>query len=77
MLPVVSVTSEDPSTEWLSVVDDEALNKDNNRKRAVFVLNLPSHYHIHIVKLVFTSGYDYFENLEETSVLAKCFLKVL
>ena len=43
---------------------------DGNRKCAVFVFNLSSHYHIYIVKYLFTSRDDYFENLRNTTVLA-------
>ena len=43
---------------------------DGNRKCAVFVFNLSSHYHIYIFKHLFTSRDDYFENLRETTVLA-------
>ena len=43
---------------------------DSNRKCAVFVFNLSSHFHINVAKSVFTSRYDQFENLRETTVLA-------
>ena len=43
---------------------------DGNRKCAVFVFNLSSHYHIYIVKYLFTSSDNYFENLRNTPVLA-------
>ena len=43
---------------------------DGNRKCAVFVFNLSSHFHINVAKSVFTSRYDQFENLRETTVLA-------
>ena len=43
---------------------------DGNRKCAVFVFNLSSHYHIYIVEYLFTSRDDYFENLRNTTVLA-------
>ena len=43
---------------------------DGNRKCAVFVFNFSSHYHINVVKSLFASRYDQFENLRETTVLA-------
>ena len=56
---------------------------DGNRKCAIFVFNLSSHFHINVAKSVFTSRYDHkeyyyyyyyyyyqFENLRETTVLA-------
>ena len=43
---------------------------DDNRKCAVFVFNFSSHYHINVVKSLFTCRYDQFENLRETTVLA-------
>ena len=43
---------------------------DGNRKCTVFVFNLSSHYHIYIVKYLFTSRDDYFENLSNTPVVA-------
>ena len=43
---------------------------DGNQKCAVFVFNFSSHYHINDVKSLFTSRYDQFENLRETTVLA-------
>ena len=43
---------------------------DGNRKCAVFVFNSSLHYHIYILKYLFTSRDDYFENLRETTVLA-------
>ena len=43
---------------------------DSNRKCAAFVFNLSSHFHINVAKSVFTSRYDQFENLRETTVLA-------
>ena len=43
---------------------------DGNRKCAVFVFNLSSHFHINVAKSVFISRYDQFENLRETTVLA-------
>ena len=42
---------------------------DGNRKCAVFVFNFSSHYHINVVKSLFTSTYDQFENLRETTFL--------
>lgn len=44
--------------------------KDGNPKWAVFLLNLSSHDHIYIVNYLFTTRDDYFENQEETTVLA-------
>ena len=43
---------------------------DGNRKCAVFVFNFSSHYHINVVKSLFTSRYDQCENLRGTTVLA-------
>ena len=43
---------------------------DGNRKCAVFVFYFSSHYHINVVESLFTSRYDQFENLRETTVLA-------
>ena len=44
--------------------------KDGNRKCAVFLFNLSSHYHIYIVKCLFSCRDDWFENLGETTVKA-------
>ena len=44
---------------------------DSNRKCTVFVFNFSSHYHINVVKSLFTSRYHLFENLRETTVLAR------
>ena len=41
-------------------------NDDNNNESN----NFSSHYHINVVKSLFTSRYDQFENLRETTVLA-------
>ena len=46
------------------------LTTDGNRKCAVFVFYFSSHYHINVVESLFTSRYDQFENLRETTVLA-------
>ena len=43
---------------------------DGNRKSAVFLFNLFSHYHIFIVESLFTCRDVYFENLGKTTVLA-------
>ena len=43
---------------------------DGNRKCAVFVFIFSSHYYIDVVKSLFTSRYNQFENLRETTVLA-------
>ena len=36
----------------------------------MFVFKFSSHYHINVVKSLFTCRYDQFENLRETTVLA-------
>ena len=43
---------------------------DDNRKCAVFLFNLSSHYPIYIVKFLFTSRDHSFENMVDTTVLA-------
>ena len=49
---------------------ERLLATDGNRKCAVFVFNLSLHYYTYIVKYLFTSRHDYFQNLRETTVLA-------
>ena len=45
-------------------------------KWAIFLFNLPSHYHICIVNYIFTGRDDYFENMGETIAWhAKCSLQ--
>ena len=43
---------------------------DGNRKWAVFLFNLFSHYHIYVDKYLFPNRDDYFENLGDATVLA-------
>ena len=43
---------------------------DGNRKCAVFLFNVSSHYLIYVVKFLFTSRDHLFENLGDTTVLA-------
>jgi len=45
-------------------------NGTGNRKRAIFLFNWSSQYHIYIVKYLYTSRDDWFENLGEIAVLA-------
>ena len=55
---------------WELLSMQRFLATDGNKRCAVFVFNFSSHNHITVVKSLFTSRYDQFENLGETTVLA-------